>query len=52
MRRCYINLISIIVHLKQFKRKGMGYKIVFVTSRAYQEGADTPEDTINYLKRN
>lgn len=27
-----------------------GHRIVFITSRAYQSGADTEEDTINYLK--
>lgn len=27
-----------------------GNRIIFVTSRAYQRGADTEEDTINYLK--
>ena len=29
-----------------------GHKIIFVTSRAYQSGADTEEDTIKYLKDN
>lgn len=30
--------------------KIIGYRIVFISSRAYQKGADTEEDTINYLK--
>lgn len=29
-----------------------GYRIIFVTSRATQSGADTEEDTINYLNKN
>ena len=32
--------------------KDMGFRIVFISSRAFQEGADTEEDTINYLKNN
>lgn len=30
----------------------MGFRIVLISSRAYQEGADTEEDTVNYLKEN
>lgn len=30
--------------------KQLGFRIVLISSRAYQEGADTEEDTINYLK--
>ena len=29
-----------------------GNKIIFISSRAYQSGADTEEDTIEYLKHN
>lgn len=29
-----------------------GHKIIFITQRTYQKGADTEEDTINYLKKN
>ena len=32
--------------------KEMDFRIVLISSRAYQEGADTEEDTINYLKEN
>lgn len=34
------------------KLKKMGYKIVVISSRAFQDGADTEDDTINYLKNN
>lgn len=32
--------------------KNMGFRIVLISSRAFQEGADTEEDTINYLSEN
>jgi len=32
--------------------KDMGFRIVLISSRAFQEGADTEEDTINYLNNN
>lgn len=32
--------------------QNMGFRIVLISSRAFQEGADTEEDTINYLKNN
>ena len=32
--------------------RNQGNKIVFVSSRAFQSGADTEEDTIEYLRRN
>ncbi len=34
------------------KLKDMGYRIVLISSRAFQEGADTEEDTIEYLENN
>ena len=30
----------------------MGFRIVLISSRAFQEGADTEEDTISYLSAN
>lgn len=32
--------------------KNNGNRIIFITSRAYQKGADTEEDTIEYLRKN
>ena len=32
--------------------KDLGYRIVLISARAFQPGADTEEDTINYLKEN
>jgi len=32
--------------------KDMGFRIVLISSRAFQEGADTEEDIINYLNNN
>ena len=34
------------------KLKEIGYRIVLISARAFQEGADTEEDTIEYLKAN
>ena len=34
------------------KLKNMGFRIVLISSRAFQEGADTEEDTISYLSAN
>lgn len=57
INKCFVEIVQSALLFEGSKEtiqalQNMGFRIVLISSRAFQEGADTEEDTINYLKNN